>query len=182
MKKLLLLVPLLFVLYLPQPLYAETSSPSALPTMPSQAVDYTLPYPGLLPDNPLYVLKVFRDRLVGFFISSPLKKSEFDLLQADKRLAAGYYLVKEPGHKTSLTVETISKAENYMNDAVGALSEAKMEGLPINDTRGTLLTALAKHETVVSQVMQLLPSAKGQLAGELTRVKNLEKSVASMSK
>src|ERR1700704_2037322 len=46
------------------------------PNNTSQTVDYTLPYPGLLPDSPLYFLKTFRDRLISFFISSPIKKAD----------------------------------------------------------------------------------------------------------
>ncbi|MBF8250036.1 MAG: LPXTG-motif cell wall anchor protein, partial [Candidatus Levybacteria bacterium] len=67
---------------------AQTATPSS-----NQEVNYELPYPGLLPDSPLYFLRVTRDKLVSFLISDPLKKAEFDLLQADKRLNAGIYLL-----------------------------------------------------------------------------------------
>jgi hypothetical protein len=49
-------------------------------------VEYYLPYPGLLPDNPLYYLKAIRENIQKFFISDPLRKAQFDLLQANKTL------------------------------------------------------------------------------------------------
>src|SRR5438552_3561844 len=58
-------------------------------------VDYQLAYPGLLPDHPLYFLKAARDKVYAFFISSPVKKAEFDLLQADKRVESSYLLIQK---------------------------------------------------------------------------------------
>src|SRR5690242_14285884 len=101
MKKLLWLLPLLFLITIPQLIYAQTPSSDTpqpetrqpLAETPTPVTnDYTMPYPGLLPDSPLYSLKVFRDRVISFFISDPLKRSSFDLLQADKRLEGAYYL------------------------------------------------------------------------------------------
>ena len=34
---------------------------------------YNLPYPGLLPDNRFYLLKMIRDRVVGMLIADPIK-------------------------------------------------------------------------------------------------------------
>lgn len=62
---------------------AYESQQAPLPT-PS---NYALPYPGMLPDHPLFFLKQIRDRVMEQLISDPIKKAEFYLLQADKRLA-----------------------------------------------------------------------------------------------
>src|SRR5438309_421306 len=56
------------------------------PTPSPVSISYQLPYPGMLPDNPLYFLKVIRDGVWSFLLSNPLKKADFDLLQADKRV------------------------------------------------------------------------------------------------
>ena len=40
-------------------------------------VKYELPYPGILPDNPLYFLKQIRDWIMERLITDPLKKIEF---------------------------------------------------------------------------------------------------------
>lgn len=122
--------------------YAAAGDLSATPS--SQQINYDLPYPGLLPDSPLYFLRIIRDRVVGFLISDPLKKSEFDLLQADKRLNAGIYLFNKG--KISLSISTISKAENYFGEAIDKMEEAKKQGEAIKDMREKLNNASEKHE------------------------------------
>jgi hypothetical protein len=107
-------------------------------------VNYELPYPGLLPDSPLYFLRIIRDWSVGFLISDPVKKSEFDLLQADKRLNAGIYLFNEG--KVSLAFSTVSKAENYFGEAIAKMREAKTEGRDVSGIKENLMTAVKKHE------------------------------------
>lgn len=53
----------------------------------SEELDYTLPFPGILPDHPLYFFKKIRDTLMRTFINNPVKRIEFSLLQSDKYLA-----------------------------------------------------------------------------------------------
>src|SRR3989344_3906165 len=48
--------------------------------------NYVLPYPGMLPDSPLYKIKVLRDKVTAYLISDPQKKAEFYLLQTDKQM------------------------------------------------------------------------------------------------
>ncbi len=67
---------------------ASPLAPSAKPT----PINYTLPYPGILPDHPLYFLKSLRDLILTKLISNPVKKFEFDLLQADKKLNMAIFL------------------------------------------------------------------------------------------
>lgn len=119
--------------------FAEALSPT-----PTAQINYELPYPGLLPDNPLYFLRIIRDKTVGFLISDPLKKTEFDLLQADKRLNAGIYLFDKG--KTSLALSTVSKAENYFSEALDKMKEAKTQGMNINDMKNKLKDAARKHQ------------------------------------
>ncbi|MBI4089531.1 MAG: hypothetical protein HY424_02365 [Candidatus Levybacteria bacterium] len=111
------------------------------------SINYELPYPGLLPDNPLYVLRVIRDRTVGFLISSSLKKAEFNLLQADKRLNAGIYLFNK--NKIPLSFSTISKAENYFEEAIEKIKQARKEGMNITEIVNKLRDAAKKHEEVL---------------------------------
>jgi len=109
-----------------------------------QQNNYELPYPGLLPDSPLYFLRIIRDKTVGFLISDPLKKAEFDLLQADKRLNAGIFLFNKG--KSSLALSTVSKAENYFTQALGQMEEAKRQGRNTSEINGKLKNALEKHK------------------------------------
>jgi hypothetical protein len=63
----------------------QNSAPVSLSV--SEELDYTLPYPGILPDNPLYIFKNLRDRVMRIFLSDPVKRIEFSLLQSDKFLS-----------------------------------------------------------------------------------------------
>ncbi len=103
---------------------AFAQAPSSATKFPP--VNYTLPYPGILPNNPLYKIKVARDMLVGFFISDPLKKAEYDLSLTDKRTEAAQMLY-DSGNQ-ALALDTISKAQNYFNQAIEQINLAKKQG------------------------------------------------------
>lgn len=119
-------------------------------------VNYDLPYPGLLPDNPLYVLKTMRDKTVSILITDPLKKAAFDLLQADKRLAAGMMLIQNSKNFV-LAEQTISKGENYFDDAIIKIREAKKQGMGINDIRSKMANAAEKHKQVITDLIKKVP-------------------------
>src|SRR3989344_4767478 len=88
-----------------------------------QQVNYELPYPGMLPDNPFYFIKVIRDAIVKRLISDPYKKAQFSLLTSQKRLYAGKLLIKKG--KMQLALDTISKSNNYLDDALASIKEVK---------------------------------------------------------
>jgi hypothetical protein len=117
-----------------------------------EKVEYQLPYPGILPDNPLYFMKMLRDRITSFLISDPKKKAEFHLLSADKRLNAGVYLLDSKDlddKKIELAISTISKAENYFSESIQKVNEARSQGVEALDMQTRLKNALAKHTEVV---------------------------------
>lgn len=165
-------------------MYAEsTSSDSATVSPAPTTVDYTMPYPGLLPDNPLYVIKVLRDKFVSFFISDSLKKSSFDELQSDKRLEGAYYLQKKGNKYDDLVGSTVSKAGNYSDSAVQAVKQANSMGEDTAAQIGTLHTAFLKHIQVIGQMMQGASGAlKNNLQHELDRLKNLDSMLNALSK
>lgn len=82
----------------------------------AQNVDYYLPYPGILPDHPLYWLKMVRDRVGLVLTTAETAKAEKLLLYADKRLGAAWALIE--GNKVPLGVSTLTKAEKYLEQAV----------------------------------------------------------------
>lgn len=133
-----------------------------------QEAEYALPYPGILPDNPFYPLKMLRDRFVGFLISDSLKKAEFNLLQADKRLASAMYLMQR-SDKVLLAEQTISKGGNYFEEALNKAREAKRQGMDTKDIQRRLVSAAKKH---VQTVRDLEKKLKGQ---EKEKFKHLEK-------
>ena len=93
--------------------------------MESEAVDYYLPYPGILPDHPMYWLKMVRDRVQLLLTTNEVKKAEKQLLYADKRLGAGWALVE--GNKIQLGVTTLTKAEKYLEQALMSVSQLQAE-------------------------------------------------------
>lgn len=156
MKKIGIFLGLLLVLFTILPvttIEATATYQKQLQQALHTPVQYELPYPGILPDNVLYPFKVLRDRLVYFFISDPLKRAQFDLLQADKRLAASRTMLTHGG-EDQLVSDTTSKAENYFSEAVGNIAQAKKEGQLVNDFLDTFTTAGIKHQQVLYKMMQ----------------------------
>ena len=107
---------------------------------PVRAADYYLPYPGILPDHPLYWAKMIRDLVQLILATTPLAKAEKELMYADKRLGAGWALID--GGKHALGVSTLTKAEKYLSQAV---ADAKDSGLT-----ESLKKAVVKHEEVLT--------------------------------
>lgn len=156
-----LLLLLLLLLVRPVVTFAQSdSSQSAgfVPT-PTPAITYTLPYPGILPDNPLYPLKMLRDRIILFLITDPVKRARFNLLQADKRLQAGVYLYQHDKKKAELALSTMEKGANYFGQALDQTRQLKQTKVDITDLTNTLDNAARKHEQVLEQFVPTLPKA-----------------------
>lgn len=88
--------------------------------------NYELPFPGLLPDHPLYLLKAGRDRALLFVTRDYESKARLQLELSDKRVRAGQLLVDEK--KYELAVTTYSKGERYFEQSIETLSLAKKQG------------------------------------------------------
>lgn len=150
-----------------------TAVPSTTP-MP-KPVQYELPYPGMLPNNPLYVLKQARDWILDKLIMDPVKKTEFYILQGDKRLAMGM-LLSTSGNGV-LSEQTISKGEKYMNNAVQTLLAMKTQGKDVPAYITDHLTqALAKHtEVITSEIAKTTDETlKSGLTGSLNLVSTIQ--------
>jgi hypothetical protein len=167
MKKILLTLFFLAAIFHPSafaqdntvlPMPTDALSPSPAPT----PVNYELPYPGILPGSPLYTVKVFRDKVNEFFMKSPSKKSNFYLLQADKRLAASLELFKKEDPK--LGEETLAKSLIYLDKSVDKMGEAKKSGENISDILGKIKTSTEKQ---IEEIGKLKESAKGKEAEKL---------------
>lgn len=172
MKKIIFSI-FIFLFFLVTPVSAQEASNSA-------TVDYQLPYPGILADNPLYNLKTLRDRIIDFFISDPIKKSEFDLLQADKRLSVGIALFDKGEQKLAET--TISKGENYFEEALKNAKVAIDQGRQMDPGLLTnLQVSSAKHEQVVkSLIAKSNGDVKQGLTRSLQRIQKFEKTADSL--
>jgi hypothetical protein len=112
-----------------------------------EEVKYYLPYPGILPDSPFYKVKMFRDKIQLLLMTDPLKKSQQELLFADKRINAAMVLLD--GGKASLGVTTATKAEKYLEQSANGVIFVQKEGKDVKSWLLTLKTASAKHSQIL---------------------------------
>lgn len=122
--------------------------------------EYTLPYPGILPDNPLYPLKMLRDQIMERFITDPIKKAEYKLLMADKRLNSGVYLLDKG--KPDLAEQTFSKGEKYLEGTLDETEKAQKAGRDTSALISKLSLATLKHKEVLTDSLEKMPESQKQ--------------------
>ena len=118
-----------------------------------EPVNYQLPYPGrILPDHPLYFLKMIRDRIWLFLTTDPLKKAEVLLHFADKRIGTAEFLIEKGNPQ--LAIETALKAEGYLERAVAQEIKAKEMGKETRRLLEKSLKASQKHEEIILTIQE----------------------------
>ena len=148
MKKILLLLVGVFCFWSlsgPDVIKAESTASAEL-----VRVDYNLPYPGILADNPLYFLKVFRDKVVLFALRDQTQKGFYLLLMSDKRLAGAKRLAEEK--KMDLAAATLTQAEGFFQQAVD-LAVGQKDGGKSEDLLVKLAASSAKHGEVIQAIV-----------------------------
>ncbi len=155
--------------------YAQTitlsATDSAVATAPA-IVQYDFPYPGILPDHPLYFIKIVRDRVVGFLINDLVKKAEFNLLQSDKRISAAQMLFDKESDQ--LGVDTLSKSNNYMHNAISVAKKAEKANLPTEAVVGKIGVSISKHEEVMKSLIASNNPEKDSLKAEYKRLESIK--------
>lgn len=153
---------------------------SVTPTPTVTEVNYPLPYPGILPDNPLYPVKQFRDWILERLVMDPVRKIELNVLQGDKRIQMGILLIGKG--KAQLGESTISKGEKYMVLAVNGATVLKDSGTAVPGyVIEKLQNALAKHEEVLNGLIAKAgDTEKAGLTESLALVKKLEADVEKL--
>lgn len=132
----------------------EVAAPSATASV-SEKEDYALPYSGLLPDHPLYFLKMARDRIQLWLTRQPLARTKLLLHYADKRIAASLALAEKG--KVGLAISTATKAEKYLEQALEAAKLAEVRGEDTKDFYHQFFKATEKHEKVLLGVLSRTP-------------------------
>lgn len=161
------------------PAQTVTLTPTPADSM-VQKVEYLLPYPGILPDHPLYFLKALRDRILEFLIVDPLRKAEFYLLQADKRLNMGvFFNTKGVADKAA---ESAVIAEQFMERTVSGLVAFKNAGSVVPASLVERLEkATAKHVEVLEEMVANATASQLQiLATTLEKVKSLQGEIGKL--
>lgn len=120
---------------------------SATPT----PIDYRLPYPGILPDHPLYPLKRFRDWLLLSLNRSQLKKTELRLLFADKKISMAQFLLNK--RKTDLAVSTVFESQNDILKAAENIPLLSKDNLLPAGFSDKIELAAKKHEEIIGKIL-----------------------------
>lgn len=113
--------------------------------------NYQLPHPGLLPTNPLYPLKMIRDRAGLFLTTNPTKKSQLLLHYANKRIAAANQLIQSGLSGEALS--TAIKAEIYLGQAIN--SGPQVDPSFRSSFFDGLQQATLKHEEIIEKIVEL---------------------------
>jgi hypothetical protein len=131
----------------------------------SISIDYALAYQGkILPDNPLWYLKVLRDKAWLAITFNDAKKADLNLLFADKRLNASLELFKN--NKPDLGTSTLSKSGKYMEKAGEQAKDNK-------DLLNKLALSSLKHRQVIED--EILPLTPEDLRAEVIKIENYSK-------
>jgi hypothetical protein len=134
---------------------------------PEEKVIYDLPYPGLLPDSPLYPAKIIRDQMTIFLTRDNFKKAQLYLLYSDKRVAMSLVLAKKG--KNQLVIDTFSKGEKYFLKIPDLLKSAKKQGdqAPSNFIE-TLKLSNTKHKELIGELIKILPQGLNESLQQLS--------------
>jgi len=148
------IITLLFIFLVPTAIYLiEYSTPVRAA---QESIVYNLPYPGLLPDHPLYFIKALRDKILEAMTRDNIKKAELYLLLSDKRMAMAIDLVKKGKDKQA--IETATKGEKYFIKIPGLLSESKKQGVTgSSQFVDKLKLSNAKHREILENFLKDLP-------------------------
>ncbi len=160
--------------------FSVSPAPSPVATVSSTPKsNYFLVYPGILPDSPLYQLKMVRDRIWIWLTTGAVERANLFLLYADKRVGAGKVLIE--GNKVSLGVSTILKGEKYLERAVNEAEKAKKEGKEVKAVAEKMKNALLKYEEVLSELKEKVnPEGRAAVEDLLKLVKTLQEKAAKI--
>lgn len=125
------------------------------PLPSTQQTQYALPYPGILPDHPLYFLKVFRDQTMLMLTSDPIKKTNLDILFSDKHLVMGQLLIEKDNY--DLGIETIKKGEKYLLSSVVLLRNLKNPETVPPGLLDKIKISAKKHKEVINNLLIITP-------------------------
>lgn len=149
----------IFIILIAFPLFNTNSSQTI--SLSDQKVIYELPYPGILPDNPLYSIKAVRDRLLDFFTRDNVKKAQLYLMYSDKRAHMAILLAKKG--KEQLAITTLSKGEKYSAQIPGLLKSSKAQGVnPPDDLVFRSKLSNTKHREILDTFVKDFPQGEIQ--------------------
>lgn len=175
MKSLLIAGFFALLLFSTLPAFYVLSSASGAEEQPvalalqNTSVVYEMPYPGILPDNPLYFMKIFRDRVTEFLTRDNIKKARLYLNYSDKRVMMAVKL-SEKG-KNQMALSTLSKAEKYFEKIPDLLKNSKKQGIsPPSDLILQLKLSNQKHQEITQSMLESFPQGERDTFQDILRI------------
>lgn len=157
-KALILFFCFLFFFLIPPAFYFLNSQPEVIS---QDQIEYNLPYPGILPDHPLFFLKKIRDKILEWTTRDSLKKAQLYLLYSDKRLAMALALVKNGKEKHALTAYT--QGEQYFLKIPPLLEASKKQGVSApSEFIEKLKLSNAKHKEIGRMFLKDFPQGQSE--------------------
>jgi len=154
MKKAIVIINILFIFlsFNLQQISAQSPSPEVTitPSPTPKPIQYNLAYPGILPDNPLYKLKVLRDKISEKLTNDPSKRIDFYLLQVDKQILATSMLIEK--NKIDLAKDTALKGEDNYTKLVREYKT--LNAKPKKDKFTKLKNAALKHQEILENIIK----------------------------
>jgi hypothetical protein len=121
-----------------------------------EAVEYELPFAGVLPDSPLYYLKTVRDNFWLFFKRDNMKKAEVLILFSDKKTAAAQMLTKKG--KWEAGGEIMLGAEQNFKRMVDMVILSKNQGVGADEQFILKMKqSNKKHREVIEDLLESAP-------------------------
>lgn len=132
-------------------------------------IKYDLPYPGILPDNPLYFLKEWRDKILDFTTRDNLKKANLYLLFSDKRANMVFELAQKG--KWNLAKTTMLKAEKYFVKIPSLVEKSKKQGVSAD---GNFILDLKlsneKHKEIIETLIKDVSFGEKRVLEEILKI------------
>lgn len=112
-----------------------------------------LPYPGLLSDHPLYIVKKIRDKILELFISQPDRRLEYYIFESNKYFAE--MLMQMQKKNDVYVMNTGLRSGNYLTLFVSkynqiALSDPSIQKKFVCDFYSTIEFQIEKYNKIIA--------------------------------
>lgn len=120
------------------------------------STSYTLPYPGVMPGNKMYVVSELFDTLKSYYTFGEFAKFKYYLSQSDKYLVEAKILFEYGQYP--LAKLSLEKSDKYFAQLKDTLDSAKNKNKNISEKEEILYSAAEKHIEVLEKMLTSVPS------------------------
>lgn len=137
-------------------------------SLESKEIEYELPYTGILPDHPLYMLKQARDKVWLFIAREPIKKAELLLHISDKKAAMASLLSQKGAWSKSVEIMLESENDFHMVFEYAARSE-EIGAAPTEDFIQKMKLSNQKHRQIIEDLLASTPDGERKVLEEVLK-------------